>query len=64
MSILPLKASINCFNVVKEIPEYPLAKTLILNANSILVFAGVKALPTPAAWDLIKFSCNSLKKTN
>lgn len=56
----PLKASMSCFRVGSDIPEYPFARTFIRSASNIRVFCGLSALPTPAAWDLIKFSWSSL----
>ena len=57
----PLKASMTFWSVSIEIPEYPLARTLILRASSILVFWTLRGCPTPAAWDRIRFSWSSLK---
>jgi hypothetical protein len=47
--------------VFKDMPLYPFARTLILNASNILVLAGLKGLPTPAACDLIMLYCKSLE---
>lgn len=44
---LPLNTSITCLRVSRDIPLYPLARTLILNANSMRVLSGVKGFPTP-----------------
>lgn len=54
-----MKALIRQPRVSKEIPLYPLAKTLILNASSILVFSGDNGLPTPAAWERIRLYWSS-----
>lgn len=58
---MPLKAAMYWLSTFREMPEQPLARTLILRASNILVLSGVKGDPTPAEWDLIRFSCNSLK---
>jgi hypothetical protein len=58
---LPLNASTNCSRVLREIPLYPFAKTLILRARSIRVFSGGSGSPTPAAWDRMRFSWSSLR---
>lgn len=55
-----LNPSIYLYKLTSEIPEYPLANTLILKAKSILVFPKSKGVPTPAAWDLIRFFYNSI----
>lgn len=44
---LPLNTSITCSRVSRDIPLYPLARTLILSANSMRVLSGVKGFPTP-----------------
>jgi hypothetical protein len=45
--------------VFKDMPLYPFARTLILKASNILVLAGLRGLPTPAACDLIMLYCKS-----
>lgn len=44
---LPLNTSMTCLRVSRDIPLYPLARTLILSANSMRVLSGVRGFPTP-----------------
>lgn len=44
---LPLNTSITCLRVSREMPLYPLAKTLILKAKSIRHLSGISGFPTP-----------------
>ena len=60
----PLKASIYCCNVFKEIPLQPLAKMLILNASSIRVLSGDNGLPTPGVRENIYVRSYTLNNDN
>lgn len=44
---LPLNTSITRLRVSREMPLYPLAKTLILKAKSIRHLSGISGFPTP-----------------
>ena len=53
-----LKASKSWCMAFGEIPEWPLASTLILKANNLRTRSMVKGRPTPDEWLRIKFLCN------
>ncbi len=57
---LLLNAAIIRRNVSSEMPEYPLARILIRNANIIRARSIVNGSPTPAQCETINRDCRSL----
>ncbi len=60
MFFLLLNIAIIFCKVSSEIPEYPLARILIRNANIIRARSIVNGSPTPAQCETIKRVCKSL----
>lgn len=65
---VPLNTLITCSRVSRDIPLYPLARTLILSANSMRDLSGVKGFPTPEtvtepSWLLTRYQQGQKRET-
>ena len=62
LGLLLLNANRSSLRVSSEIPEKPLARILIRNANIIRACSIGNGRPTPAQWETIRRDCKSLSK--